>query len=571
MADSPENTEETPEETAAPVLADFTSVEQFDEHIATLRENPTAANLVAVAEATAAKADYENALAVVAAAEQAVADADTEDITEVTAETEEDADTDTEDVTVEADEVDRELLNASVASTATGDTTDQEPTKPAGAKSRKAQVNHVIGHSKTPVKDVGDMENKFRAALKGSGEALVFEFPVWDREQVGEENILREATKTAEADRIMGLIDESGNPLDGVRSFQKASRVHRASCGGCSDCGAAFETPDCFAEYGEPLGDCFDAIPADTCSWSVEKQMTLADLDQQVYVYCAEDAEGNETAGIVNAEGAVIPIDPAAPETWKKVIPITTTCGDKTLHSLEEFPLLFTIDRKTDKCAKEGAVTRTLNRYFAFQSQFMEARKKAQLRAWGLDNGFAAALAAPSGIGLGYDLATLLNTIAGVIQAQAGVDALEGYKLAVPEGMPAWVNCAAPNAIAELADKTGIAGLVECGGTSPYGDAAAYPITPGAKIPVDALAEALKSWEFVAFDPTQWRKPVGETVRIGVTDTFRDMDLAAQNRRGIVIYRDETLIPVGCVPSVCLDATLCNIPVEPARSAVAGC
>ena len=461
-------------------------------------------------------------------------------------------------------EANPELIAAAVAAPVT---TDPAPTAAAPVAARKAQVYHLKGHSKQAIDSVSDMETKLKAAFRSGGDAEVFEFPVWDRAGVGEANILKSSNSAAVNDRIMGVTDASGNPLVGVRDFRSAA-INRAA--NCDDCDNILETPDCFATYPESLGAVFQAIPADTCAWNVRKQQTLADLDQQVYVYCGTDAAGNPSAGIMQPDGTVVAIDAADESTWKSVVEIKTTLGPKSKYSLEEFPLLFTVDRDVDFCSDDGEVTRTLNRYFALQSRFMEDRKLNILRSWGLDNGFAAELGAKSDLGMLTDMSLLLNTIAGVIQNQAGVDALEGYYLAVPGGMSQWVNAHGP-VTQQLSDNFGLAGIVEVGGTGPYADAATYPITPGSKLTVDAAAELLKSWEFVAFDPTQWRKPVGETVRIGVNDTFRDFNLARQNKRGIVVYRDETLIPVGCVPSVCLDAELCNVPLDPARSTKTGC
>lgn len=576
-------TEETTEVVATDLSA-FTSIEEFDAHIAELADSPSVANLRLQTEAVAARAAYESAQAdlaaalaeaeVIAAAEQVVAEVGSED--------EVPADADVVEQVVE-EQVDTELLAASVSSVSV---VDPQPTGAEPVRSRRAQVRHHMGTTSEIVADAADLEKKFTAAFKGEGSTTeLFSFPVWDRELVGEANVLKATNTPHENDRILGLVDNDGNRIEGLRDFRKANvhkagvggRVHRAECGGCSDCGNSFETPDCFAEFGEPLADCFDATPADACKFNVEKQVTLADADQQVYVYCAVDAEGKATSGILQPDGSVVPIDPKSPDTWKNVIPIETACGDKKGYSLEEFPLLFTVDRKTDMCDKPGTVTRTLNRYFAHQSRFMEARKKAILTDWANDNGFGITLAGPSGIGLEHDFSSLLSVLAAAIQAQAGVDSLEGAKLAVPGGMAAWAECASPGIINRLADKHGLAGLVECGGTGPYANAEKYTIGVDAegvaapKIALNVLAESLKTWQFVSFVPSQWRMPTGETTRIGVTDTFRDMDLAAQNKRGIVIYRDQTLFPVGCVPSSCYEATLCNVPTEPARSAIAGC
>lgn len=572
-----ETTPETPE------MASFTSVDEFDARIAELKANPVAANLSPLADAIEAKVQFEAGLAAVAAAEEAAAaalespdDEADEPVAEIVS----------EDVVEDEPEVvaDPELIAASVAVPAAP---KSDPTPTGGdRKTRKAQVRHVLQHSSVPLESVKDIEKAFRGALGASGTIeTVLEFPRWDREEVGEENVLKATNTAQQNDRIMGVVDADGNPLSQVRDFRAnvaraGARIHRASCDGCDGCGGVLETPDCFVDYGEPLGDCFDAVAADSCSYNVQKQQTLADLDQQVYLYCPpDDADGNpQEPGIYNAEtDTVTPIDPDDPSTWKAFTEIKTSCGDKTKYGLEEFPLLFTIDRKTDKCAEDGAVIRTLNRYFALQSRFMEARKMTILGDWATNNGFGAALAAPSGVGLEYDFGSLLSTAAAAISAQAGVDALEGFKLAVPAGMTAWAECASPGIIDRLADKHGLAGLVEVGGTGPYSDPKAYPVgvdaegVPAPKIPVEPLAEALKTWEFVAFDPTQWVKPVDETVRIGMTDTFRDFNLARQNKRGIVIYRDEALIPVGCVPSVCFEGTMCNVPLLPARSAITGC
>lgn len=594
------------EETAPAVdLSKFTSLEQFDQHIDGLKANPNAENLRLIREAVQARREFKDATASLAeleaelAAEQAAADeaaaeaaaqaeaeaaavAEAEAIAEAAAGApiEDQTDTDAE-AAADAPAADPDLVAASLQNGDTADLskagTSQPTTASGGAPNiRRASLTAPMGQTWTtpgPITSNAKMAEALNKAVKGEGTASVFEFNMWDRSKVDESDILKAGLTGAQMDRILGVVDADGNEVEGGVAAPAALisknnlNVHRATCGGCSGCDAILEYPDCFQDRGEPLGDSIAGIPADTCKWNVEPQKTLADVvEQQVYVYCGTDANGDPAAGILQADGTVVPIDPNDENTWKTVIDIETDCENRIPYSLEEFPLLFRVPRNEDVC-NASSVQRELNRYLSLQSRFMEARKYAQIRAHAESVGHCFNL--PAHLGDAQDdMVAFMNVITAIMDEQAGVEVFEGYNLAVPRGMVNWVQSRAQQRelVARLRGELGIENVVVPGstGNSPYADAA-YALNAGAKLDIDLCAEKYKTWSIVAYDPPQWRKPVGETVRIGVTDTFRDFDLAKMNARGIVIYRDETLLPVGCAPAIGMDMTLCASGVLPGR------
>lgn len=545
-----------------PDVASFTTIEQFDARIAELRDSPTTANLVALTEVAAARDAHRDAEAAADAALNPPAAEAPSDATEPAAPAL---------IADPAPVADPALVAASVAPVATPAAADGDPTPTQSERPhrRRATINAVAGQTYItpgPVTSNAALARALNAAAKGSGDATVLTFAQWDREQIADRDILKASNSPGDNARILGITDEHYNEVD-VTSYRSATvqraKVHRADCGGCSDCGSMLDRPDSFRDYPEPLGDTIDSVPADSCAWNLHDETGIGAGTQEVYVYCGKDSEDADASGILQEDGTVIPIDPANPATWKSTqANIAIDFSAKTRYSLEEFPLLFTVDRAADMCDEEN-VSRTINKYLAVQSRLMDARKFGIITAKAVADGHAGTVAA--GISdSSDDLVAFLGVFLAAIAESTGVE-LDGSVLAAPVGFQYWVNARTrrANLADRLNDTFGISRIVEIQGiaSSPF----LKTFTPATPLAFDLDAEVEKAVPIAVYDPRKWRKPTGETVRIGVTDKFRDFDLAQQNKRGVVVLRDETLIPVAVAPAASAVLTLCASGTEPGR------